>query len=86
LLAGGVSVGLLGLIVATRFLADAQRLDAVYRPVDVAMAIGAVVAVGAGWLRPAPWLLALMLVAILSVLWFFAVGRFIRAGAWGDAS
>jgi hypothetical protein len=40
----------------------------------------------AGWLRPAPWLLALLLVAVLSVLWFFAVSRFLRAGAWGENS
>jgi low temperature requirement protein LtrA len=37
-----------------------------------------------GWLRPAPWLFALLLVAILSLLWFFAVSRFLGAGAWGD--
>jgi hypothetical protein len=39
-----------------------------------------------GWARPAPWLLAALLVAILSVLWFFAVFRFLGADAWGDES
>ena len=44
---------------------------------------GAVAALFVGWLRPAPWLLALLLVAILSAVWFFAVSRFLRADAWG---
>jgi hypothetical protein len=48
------------------------------------MAVGAAVAVVAGWVRPAPWLLALALVAVLSALWFLAVSRFLRAGAWGE--
>ena len=48
------------------------------------MAVGAAASVVVGWARPAPWLLALLLVAILSVLWFFAVSRFLRAGAWGE--
>jgi low temperature requirement protein LtrA len=85
LLAGAVAVGLLALIFTTRSLADAERLDAVYRPVSLALAAGAGTALVAGWSRPAPWLLALMLVAILSALWFFAVSRFLRADAWGDA-
>jgi hypothetical protein len=33
---------------------------------------------------PAPWLLALLLVAILSTVWFFAVSRFLRADALGE--
>ena len=50
------------------------------------MAIGACAAVVVGWSRPAPWLLALLLVVILSSLWFFAVSRFLRSGAWGEES
>ena len=73
LLAGAVAVGLLALMFTTRALADAERLAVVYRPVKVAIAIGAAAAVVVGWVRPAPWLFALLLVAILSVLWFFAV-------------
>ena len=86
LLASVVAVGLLALIVTTRALADSQRLATVYRSVNWAMTAGAVAAVLAGWLRPAPWLLALLLVAVLSVLWFFAVSRFLAAGAWGEDS
>lgn len=84
LLAGAVAVGLLALIVIARALVDAQCLAAVYRPLTGAMAAGAAAAAVAGWARPAPWLLALLLVAILSALWFFAVGRFLRASAWGE--
>jgi hypothetical protein len=28
--------------------------------------------------------MALLLVAILSAVWFFAVSRFLRADAWGE--
>jgi hypothetical protein len=84
LLASAVALGLLALIVTTRTLADAERLAVVYRPVNLAMACGAGAALLAAWLRPAPWLFALLLVAVLSVVWFLAVSRFLRAGAWGD--
>jgi low temperature requirement protein LtrA len=83
LLSGAVALGLLALIVTARALDDAQRLTAVYQPVTWAMAGGAAAALVVGWTRPAPWLLALLLVAILSVLWFIAVKRFLGADAWG---
>lgn len=35
-------------------------------------------------MRPAPWLFAAGIVAILSVPWFIAVGLFIRADLWGE--
>jgi low temperature requirement protein LtrA len=84
LLAGAVAMGLLALTFTTRSLADAERLALVYRPMNQAIAIGAGASVVVGWLRPAPWLFALLLVAILSLRWFFAVSRFLRADAWGD--
>ena len=77
-------MGLLALAVTTQTLDDAERLADVYRPVKMAIVVGAGAAVVVGWVRPAPWLFALLLVAILSVLWFFAVSRFLRAGAWGE--
>ena len=83
LIAGAVAVGLVALIVAARQLLDAERLADVYRPLVPALAAGAAVALLAGWAKPAPWLLAALLVAILSAIWFFAVSRFIRADAWG---
>jgi hypothetical protein len=48
------------------------------------MGVAAGVTLVVGWALPAPWLFALLLVALLSVLWFFAVKRFLRADAWGD--
>ena len=86
LLSGAVALGLVALILTERTLVDADRLVVVYRPLGVALAGGAAVALVAGWVRPAPWLLASLLVAILSVLWCFAVSRFLRADAWGEDS
>jgi low temperature requirement protein LtrA len=85
LLSGAVALNLLGLVPTERALADAHRLADVYRPLSIALTLAAVAALIVGWARPAPWLLASALVAILSVLWFFAVGRFLAADAWGDA-
>jgi low temperature requirement protein LtrA len=84
LLAGAVALGLLALIPTERALADAERLFSVFGPLPLALTAGAAAALAVGWLRPAPWLLALSLVAILSILWFFAVSRFLRADAWGE--
>jgi low temperature requirement protein LtrA len=85
LLAGALALGLLALVVTERSLADAERLAGVYRPLGLATLTGAAAALALGWLRPAPWLLALLLVAILTVLWLFAVNRFLHADAWGEA-
>ena len=85
LLGGSVAIGLLGLILTERSLEDAVRLESVYRQLGVVLALGAAVAYLAGWLAPAPWLLAALLVAVLTVLWFFVVARMIRAGVWGEA-
>ncbi len=83
LLSGSVALGLLALIVIERSLADAERLAGVYRPLGMALAAGAVAALAVGWLRPTPWLFALLLGAILSILWVFAAYRFLGADAWG---
>ncbi len=84
LLSGAVALGMLALILTERSLADAERLDPVYRPLRMALAAGAAASLIVGWARPAPWLLALLLVAILSVVWFFGVSRFLRLDAWGE--
>jgi low temperature requirement protein LtrA len=85
LLGGSVAIGLLSLIVTERSLEDAVRLVDVYRPLGAVLVAGAAVALLAGWLAPAPWVLATLLVAVLTVLWFFVVARMIRAGVWGEA-
>jgi low temperature requirement protein LtrA len=82
LLASTVALGLLSLIAIERALADAERLSFVYRPLGLALGTGAVAALAIGWLHPAPWLLALLLVAVLGVIWAFAVFRFLRVDAW----
>jgi hypothetical protein len=56
----------------------------VFSPLRLALFAGATAALLVAWLRPAPWLLALLLVAVLSAVWFFAVSRFLRAEAWGE--
>jgi len=85
LLGGSVALGLLALIITERSLEDAVRLESVYRRLGTVLAFGAAVAYLAGWLAPAPWLLAALQVAVLTVLWFFVVLRMIRAGVWGEA-
>jgi low temperature requirement protein LtrA len=84
LLAGAVATGLLALVLIEQALVDAERLSVVFHPLRLALAGGAIAALIVGWLRPAPWLLALLLVGILSAVWFFAVSRFLRADAWGN--
>jgi low temperature requirement protein LtrA len=84
LLAGAVATGLVALVVTERALVDAERLSLVFGPLRLALSAGAAAALLVGWLRPAPWLLALLLVAVLSAVWFFAVSRFLRADAWGE--
>jgi low temperature requirement protein LtrA len=84
LLSGSVALGLVGLILASWALEDARRLPGAYRPLEVAMAIGAVAALVVGWINPAPWLLAALLAVILSVLWVVAIGELLRAGAWAE--
>jgi low temperature requirement protein LtrA len=85
LLSGAVAVGLAGVAAAAFALEDATRLPAVYRPLGAAMGGGAVLSLVIGWLAPAPWLLALLLATILSLLWAVIVAAFFRAGAWSEA-
>ena len=82
LLSGAVAVGLLFVTFTSRALADADVLAAAFRPLWAAMAGGAVVSLGIGWVAPAPWLLALLLVAVLGLVWAVAVRGFVLAGAW----
>ena len=83
LLSGAVAVGLVFLIPTWRALADASRLTPVYRPLWIAAVAGAVASVIIGATRPAPWLLALLLVVVLVLVWAVAVRGFALAGTWG---
>jgi len=84
LIAGSVGLGLLSLVLIASTLADFRRLPGVYRPVAGAMVAGAIAALAVGWLRPAAWVLALLLCVILSVLWVVVVALFLRADAWSE--
>jgi low temperature requirement protein LtrA len=83
LLSGAVAVGLIFLIPTWRALADASRLVTVYRPLWIATVAGAAASLIIGWTRPAPWLLALLLVVVLGLVWAVAVRGFALAGMWG---
>jgi low temperature requirement protein LtrA len=83
LLSGAVAVGLLFLIPTWRALADASRFESVYRPLWIASVTGAVASVIIGWTRPAPWLLALLLMLVLGLVWAVVVRGFALAGTWG---
>jgi len=82
LVCGSVAAVLLAQIVHSWSLHDAQRFAGAYRALAIAMVVAAVAALAVGALRPAPWILALLLGLILTVLWFYAVATFIRARAW----
>src|SRR5258708_16991549 len=82
LLSGAVAVGLAFLIPTWRALADSSRLPSVYRPLWIATLAGAVASVVIRWSRPAPWLLAVMLVVVLGLVWAVAVRGFALAGEW----
>lgn len=85
LLGGSVALVLIAQAVNAWALEDAQRVVVVYRPLALAMCAAAVIALAMAFARPAPWVLVLALGVLLIVLWFFAVGKFIRAGAWPEA-
>lgn len=82
LLSGAVAIGLLALIPTCRALQDARRLAGAYRPLWWAMAAGAAVSLVVGWIAPAPWLLALLLVVVLGLVWAVGVRGFVLSGAW----
>ena len=82
LVCGSVAAVLLAQIVHSWSLHDAQRFAGAYRALAIAMVFAATGALIVGALRPAPWILALLLGLILTVLWFYAVATFIRARAW----
>ena len=84
LLSGAVALGLVALILIVRTLEDYLRFPSVYGPLSwaFAFAAGAVLVLGA--LRPPPWLFALLIVAVLTVVWLLGIGRWVKKGG-GDA-
>ena len=78
LLAGSVSALLVAMVPMMVALADYRRLVVLYRPLTVALLLGAAAALAIGWARPAPWLLATLLDVILIVIWIYAFARSLR--------
>jgi low temperature requirement protein LtrA len=78
LLAGSVSALLIALVSTILTLSDYRRLAALYRPLVVALLLGAAAALAIGWAHPAPWLLATLLDLILIAIWSFAFVRTLR--------
>jgi low temperature requirement protein LtrA len=78
LLSGSVAVALVALLAIMTTLSDFERLASIYRPLTRGMAAAAVAAMLIGWWRPSPWLLALSMVVILSLVWWLAVDRWLR--------
>lgn len=78
LIASAVVGLLVSLLMAMRSLGDHERLAHVYRPLTPALLGAAGVALVLGALHPAPWLLALGLVALLSATWLLAFLRLLQ--------
>lgn len=78
LLTASVAVSLLALVLIIRSLADASRLPKVFVPLQRALPLAAVATLALGWLRPAPWVLALALWAVLSSVWFYSIIRWVK--------
>ncbi len=72
-LSASVAVGVLALVLVATSLADWRELPGVYRPVAVALAVAAVVALVLGWLAPPPWLQILLLTLVLGLVWLFGI-------------
>ena len=83
LLTGSVSVLLIALVATIVTLVDYRKLADVYRPLTLALLLGAAAALAIGWARPAPWLLATLLDLVLIAIWCFAFLRTLRTTAAG---
>lgn len=84
LISGAVAVGLLALVPAALALEDALRMRPVYRKIGSTMIAAAVAALALGWLQASRWVVALLLSAILVIVWLVVIGRFLRARAWRE--
>lgn len=78
LASGAVALVLIGLVVTMSSLRDFDRVRELYSSITIASLAAAAGALAVGVLRPAPWLLTLLLVVLLSSVWWFAVDRWLR--------
>jgi low temperature requirement protein LtrA len=80
LLTGSVALALVGMVIQAQTLVDYEKLPELLRPVSRAMLVTASIALLLGLLAPVPWLLAALVFVALSVLWGYAVARWMRVG------
>ena len=78
IICGSVAVGLCAIVATMQSLEAWDRFPSLYRPVAVAIIGAAGVALVLGWLRPAPWLLAMALLATLMAVWIYATVQWLR--------
>ncbi|MEV6329026.1 low temperature requirement protein A [Streptomyces sp. NPDC051909] len=81
LMGGSVAAMLVTTVVLLATLADYDRHPSAYTSVQAVLVTAAVAALLAGWSRPAPWLLALVLLLLLFATWAFAFVRWLREGS-----
>jgi low temperature requirement protein LtrA len=86
LVTGAVAVVLLAEIALVLAFVAGDGDRATYRPVLVAMAVGALASLAVAFVPLPPWALALALNAIMLLVWLVAASRFMRAGAWPPGS
>ncbi|MEU9731553.1 low temperature requirement protein A [Streptomyces sp. NPDC048002] len=81
LMGGSVAVMLITIVVLLPTLADYDRVPSVYKSVQALLVTAAVGALVVGWARPVPWLLALILLLLLTAAWIFAFVRWLSQGS-----
>ncbi|MFB8760661.1 low temperature requirement protein A [Streptomyces nigra] len=80
LMGGSVAVMLVTTVVLLPTLADYDRRPSLRTSVQTVLTTAAAGALVVGWARPAPWLLALILLLLLFVTWVFAFVRWLSEG------
>jgi low temperature requirement protein LtrA len=73
LLTGSIAIALISMVLIMLTLADYERLPELYQPVVRSVVVAAGVVAAIGFIRPAPWLLLLLVIIVLTALWTYAV-------------
>ncbi len=78
LMSGAVAFGLVWLVLIMRTLADYHRLPELYSPIAGTLIAAASLVIFIGWWQPAPWLMLVALLVVLSAAWFTAAYRWMQ--------
>lgn len=78
LMSGAVSFGLVWLVLVMRTLKDYERVPELFNPTAGTLLAAASVVVFVGWWQPAPWLMLLAILLVLSATWFTAAYRWMH--------